>query len=382
MRECPACGASNEATDDFCWNCGSYLGWSEGSARGRGGSADTPAEPERPEPAPEPTPRPAAAEEPTPEPEPAPAPALAPERTSEPSSPAPPAPETPASPAAPAAPAAAETPVVPATPVAPATPAAPQPVKPAKAVAPRPVVRPLPAADEDTSGVPCPACGTPNPAYRRFCRKCAAPLTPATARERLPWWRTVWPFRRRTRGGSGRLARLLVILAVVLALCAAGFLLLPAGRKLIEDTRDKLGTPKAVSPSRVAATAELPGHSARLTTDGLTNRYWAIPGKSAAVTYTFAKPFRFVDVIVTNGASKNAEDYGTQARALHLDMDVFAEDGKVQRKEIDLSDKPGPQPIVVGMSRVTSVRLTLSDPVGLSGGRHVALAEVEFFQRT
>ncbi|MGW3111373.1 DUF7577 domain-containing protein, partial [Streptomyces sp. NPDC001091] len=42
MRECPACGASNEATDDFCWNCGSYLGWSEGSARGRGAGGGRP----------------------------------------------------------------------------------------------------------------------------------------------------------------------------------------------------------------------------------------------------------------------------------------------------------------------------------------------------
>ncbi|MFB7775327.1 NADase-type glycan-binding domain-containing protein [Streptomyces bauhiniae] len=368
MRECPACGASNEATDDFCGNCGSYLGWSEGSersSRGRSGAAAAePVEPVEPvaEPEPEPAPEPVAEPAPTrtaeaapPTPAPAPAPAPTPEPT----------------PAAPR----------PATPVSPAPPAAPQPVKPAKAVAPRPVVRPLPA-DEDTSGIPCPVCRTPNPPHRRFCRKCAAPLAPVTAPEPLPWWRTVWPFRRRTRAGSGALTRLLVILAVVLALCVAGFLLLPAGRKLIEDTRDKLGTPKAVSPSRVIATAELPGHSAQLTTDGLTNRYWAIPGKGASVTYSFAKPFRFVDVIVTNGASKNAEDYRTQARALHLDMDVYSEDGDVQRKEIDLSDKPGPQPIAVGMSRVTSVRLTLSDPVGLSGGRHVALAEVEFFQRT
>ncbi|TGN72826.1 zinc ribbon domain-containing protein [Streptomyces bauhiniae] len=356
MRECPACGASNEATDDFCGNCGSYLGWSEGSERSSrtwsGAAAAVPVEPEAaPEPAPEPVAEPAPArtdeaEPPTPTPAPAPEPTPAPPR-----------------------------------PVAPEPPAAPQPVKPAKAVAPRPVVRPLPA-DEDTSGIPCPVCRTPNPPHRRFCRKCAAPLAPVAAPEPLPWWRTVWPFRRRTRAGSGALTRLLVILAVVLALCVAGFLLLPAGRALIEDTRDKLGTPKAVSPSRVTATAELPGHSARLTTDGLTNRYWAIPGKGASVTYAFAKPFRFVDVIVTNGASKNAEDYGSQARALHLDMDVYSEDGEVRRKEIDLSDKPGPQPVAVGMSRVTSVRLTLSDPVGLSGGRHIALAEVEFFQRT
>ncbi|AQT73794.1 zinc ribbon domain-containing protein [Streptomyces sp. fd1-xmd] len=28
MRACPACGASNAPTDDFCANCGAYLNWS------------------------------------------------------------------------------------------------------------------------------------------------------------------------------------------------------------------------------------------------------------------------------------------------------------------------------------------------------------------
>ncbi|MGA5730272.1 zinc ribbon domain-containing protein [Streptomyces seoulensis] len=373
MRECPACGAANEATDDFCGNCGSYLGWSEGSDRSSrsrsGAAAAVPAEPVA---------EPVAEPEPQPEPAPEPAAEPAPTRREETGPPTPtPTPVREPTPA----PAPAPAPTRPVAPEPPAPPAAPQPVKPAKAVAPRPVVRPLPA-DEDTSGIPCPVCRTPNPPHRRFCRKCAAPLAPVAAAEPLPWWRTVWPFRRRTRAGSGALTRLLVILAVVLALCVAGFLLLPAGRKLIEDTRDKLGTPKAISPTRVIATAELPGHPAKLTTDGLANRYWAIPGKSASVTYSFAKPFRFVDVIFTNGPSKNAEDYGTQARALHLEMDVYSEDGKVERKSIDLSDKPGGQPLAVGISHVTSIRLTLSDPVGLSGGRHVALGEVEFFQRT
>ncbi|MGA5651595.1 zinc ribbon domain-containing protein [Streptomyces seoulensis] len=371
MRECPACGAANEATDDFCGNCGSYLGWSEGSDRSSrsrsGAAAAVPAEPVA---------EPVAEPEPQPEPAPEPAAGPAPTRREETGPPTP----TP-TPVREPTPAPAPAPTRPVAPEPPAPPAAPQPVKPAKAVAPRPVVRPLPA-DEDTSGIPCPVCRTPNPPHRRFCRKCAAPLAPVAAAEPLPWWRTVWPFRRRTRAGSGALTRLLVILAVVLALCVAGFLLLPAGRKLIEDTRDKLGTPKAISPTRVIATAELPGHPAKLTTDGLANRYWAIPGKSASVTYSFAKPFRFVDVIFTNGPSKNAEDYGTQARALHLEMDVYSEDGKVERKSIDLSDKPGGQPLAVGISHVTSIRLTLSNPVGLSGGRHVALGEVEFFQRT
>ncbi|HWU09898.1 MAG TPA: zinc ribbon domain-containing protein, partial [Streptomyces sp.] len=168
---------------------------------------------------------------------------------------------------------------------------------------------------------------------------------------------------------------------VVVALCAGGFLLLPAGRHLFEDTRDKLGKPKPVTPSRVTATAQLPGHPAADTTDGLSNRYWAVPGPGASVTYTFGKPFRFVDLIITNGASKTAEEYAREARALRMDMEVTAQDGRVHRKPIALSDKPGPQTVPVGISDVTAVRLTLSAPAGPARGRHIALAEVEFFQR-
>lgn len=270
--------------------------------------------------------------------------------------------------------------VPPARPVPPTRPDAPRPVKPAKAAAPRPVVRPV-TADEDSAGVPCPVCGTPNQPHRRFCRRCAAPLVAVAAPAPLPWWRTVWPFRRRTRAGSGRLTRLLVILAVVLALCAAGFLLLPAGRNLFEDTRDKLAKAKAVTPARVTATDQVPGHPPDLTTDGLSNRYWAVSGPGASVTYTFGKPFRLVDLIVTNGASKSAEEYARQARALRLDMEVTGQDGKVHRQEIDLSDKPGAQTVPVGISDVRRVRLTLGAPVGLTHGRRIALAEVEFFQR-
>ncbi|MYX96013.1 zinc ribbon domain-containing protein [Streptomyces sp. SID486] len=243
------------------------------------------------------------------------------------------------------------------------------------------MVRPV-TADEDAAGVPCPVCRTPNQPHRRFCRRCAAPLTSVTGPEPLPWWRTVWPFRRRTRAGSGRLTRLLVILAVVLALCAAGFLLLPAGRNLFEDTRDKLGKAKPVTPARVTATDQLPGHTADLTTDGLSNRYWATSRPGASVTYSFGKPFRLVDLIITNGASKSAEEYARQARALRVDMEVTAQDGKVHRQEIDLSDKPGSQTVPVGISDVRKIRLTLNAPVGLTRGRGIALAEVEFFQRT
>ncbi|MFE5481675.1 NADase-type glycan-binding domain-containing protein [Streptomyces sp. NPDC056527] len=432
MRECPACGASNGVTDDFCGNCGAYLGWSDtgpvpetagampnapappagSAAEAREGTAaqrvtsgpptDAGSSPPAPSGAEPGLPAPSGAESARPSPAdtraapstPAPsAPALSTPPPSAPVSsvPAPPAPvpsapvsSVPVSDTSAASgtsgsgpgtePPAARPPAAPPA-------AAPAPVLPAKAVAPRPVVRPLVVSD-DVTGVPCPSCGTPNPQDRRFCRRCAAPLTRATAPAPLPWWRTIRPFRRRTRAGSGRMVRFLVILAVVLALCAAGFLLLPAGRHLIEDTRDKLGKAKAVTATRVTASTELPGHPAADTTDGLSNRYWGVPGPGASVTYTFAKPFRLVDVIITNGASPSPEEYARQGRALQIDMEVTARDGRKVLKKLALSDKPGAQTFPTGISEVTAVRLTLDAPAGWARGRHIALAEVEFFQRS
>ncbi|MFI2200187.1 NADase-type glycan-binding domain-containing protein [Streptomyces sp. NPDC020192] len=370
MRACPVCGASNDPTDDFCGNCGSYLGWSEEGSRGTS------------------APAPPAAHGPT---------AAANSHTTHGSSESaagtdgeehrteehgPTTSRTPAT--------TSNTPPAPAPPVRPErpvpTPAPPQteavgPVQPAKPVAPRPVVRAV-AGPEEVSGVPCPVCGTPNPPGRRFCRRCASPLTPAADRDPLPWWRTIWPFRRQVRAGSGRWIRLLVVLAVILALCVGGFFLLPAGRALFEDTRDKLGGAKAVTPVEVHASAEAAGHPAKDTTDGLSNRYWGAPGAGASITYTFGKPFRLVDLIITNGASTDPEEYAREARALRMKMEVTSADGTVHPKEIDLSDKPGTQTIATGVDDVVKVRLVLGAVTGLTAQRHVALAEVEFFQRS
>jgi hypothetical protein len=191
----------------------------------------------------------------------------------------------------------------------------------------------------------------------------------------------VWPLRRRVRAGSGRAVRFLVILAAVLALCAGGYLLLPAGRALIEDTRDKLGTPKPVTPVAVRASAQVPGHPATRTTDGLSNRYWGAPEPGASVTYTFREPFRLVDLAVTNGPSASAEDYPRQARALEIDLEAITRDGEKHTERLALNDKPGPQTFATGISDVRTVRLTLRRPAGLARGRHLALAEVEFFRR-
>ncbi|MFH0250661.1 NADase-type glycan-binding domain-containing protein, partial [Streptomyces chitinivorans] len=254
------------------------------------------------------------------------------------------------------------------------------PVRPAKPVAPRPLVRPV-AVPEEAAGAPCRACGTPNPPGRRFCRRCATALDPVAEPAPLPWWRTVWPLRRRVRAGSGRVVRFLVTLAAVAAVCAGALLLLPAGRTLFEDARDKMGKPRPVTPADIEASAEVPRHPATNTTDGLSNRYWGAPAPGASVTYTFREPFRLVDLIIINGPSKSPEDYARQARALRLELEVTEQDGTRHREELTLSDKPGPQTFPVGISDAKTVRLVLRSAVDLTSGRHLALAEVEFFRR-
>ncbi|MFJ9636145.1 NADase-type glycan-binding domain-containing protein [Streptomyces sp. NPDC101178] len=254
-------------------------------------------------------------------------------------------------------------------------------VQPAKPVARRPVVRPV-EADEVPDGPPCPACGTPNLPGRRFCRRCAAALRPKEETAPLPWWRTVWPFHRRVRVRSGRaLRRVLLILAVV-GLLFVGFLFLPAGRVLFEDVRDKLGGTAEISPSGVTASAEAAGHPAGAATDGLTNKYWGAPALGASLTCTFDTPFRLVGVVLHTGASTEPEEFRREPRPVRADLIVETADGTVHEKQLTLNDKPGEQTVRTGISDVVSVRLVLRDAAGRSGGRPIALGEIEFFQRT
>ncbi|MEU9703147.1 zinc-ribbon domain-containing protein [Streptomyces sp. NPDC047981] len=291
----------------------------------------------------------------------------------------PPRPPLPPSPAAPPA----RTPQAPtAPPTAPTESSEPVgAVKPAKPITQRPKVRAAGAPAEQV-GPPCPQCGTPNAPDRRFCRRCAAPLTPTARVVPLPWWRTVWPFRRKVRAGSGRLVRRSVIALVVLGLLVGGYFLIPAGRWLYEDVRDKLGKATHITPASTTATASIPKHGPTLATDGLSNTYWGTPKAGESLTFEFRSPFRLVDVVIHTGVSAKAEAFRGQARPTKVDLVVTAADGKVHKKTVTLADKPGPQTIQTGYSDVVSIQLTPHETAGLSEGRHIAVAEVEFFKRS
>ncbi|MFI7290192.1 NADase-type glycan-binding domain-containing protein [Streptomyces anulatus] len=254
-------------------------------------------------------------------------------------------------------------------------------MRPGKPVARRPVVRPV-ESDETPDGPPCPACGTPNLPGRQFCRRCAAPLRAREQPVALPWWRTVWPFRRRVRGGSGRALRRTLLVLVVVGLLLAGFLFFPLGRYVFEDVRDKLGGTTEISPTGVTASASAPGHPASAAIDGLTNKYWGAPALGASLTSSFGTPFRLVGVVVHTGVSKEPQEFRRGARPTRADLLVTTKDDKVHKKTVTLNDKPGKQTVRTGISDVVSVQLVLREATGQGEGRPIAVGEVEFFKRT
>ncbi|MFF9911638.1 NADase-type glycan-binding domain-containing protein [Streptomyces sp. NPDC013457] len=464
MRSCPDCGTANGETDDFCGNCGGYLGWSQEERkeeRKKEEERDEPEAPQLPLTPPDLPSAPLAAmppslapelpeeaqpgflrgllrgfqqdvpvdlptniqadlptdlqadlptnlstgfptdlptdlqagtdsrtdspteeEEETPKerqaPPPRPAPTTPPRPTHSPTNTVTPPPIPTRTPTSTPTPVPTPTPTLPPTPAAESQVGA---VKPAKPIAQRPKVRPT-AAQAEQVGPPCPSCGTPNASDRRFCRRCATPLRATAKAAPLPWWRTVWPFRRRVRSGSGQWARRTVTAVVVLGLLVGGYFLIPAGRWLYEDVRDKLAKATHITPASVEATASVPKHGPALATDGLTNTYWGAPAVGDALTFTFRSPFRLVDVVVHTGVSKKPEAHRNQARPIKADLLITASDGTTKKKTITLADKPGPQTIQTGHSDVVSVQLILTEAAGLTEGRHIALSEVEFFKRS
>ncbi|WP_406093849.1 zinc ribbon domain-containing protein [Streptomyces sp. NBC_01013] len=254
-------------------------------------------------------------------------------------------------------------------------------VQPGVPIAARPVVRPVAAVDEP-GGSPCPKCGTSNRPDRKFCRRCAAPLNPGEQAEALPWWRTRWPFNRKVRAGSGRLLRGSVLALLLAGLLVAGFLLVPAGRYVFEDVRDKLGGTGEISPTDVSASAAVPGHPAKLATDGVTNTYWGAPKVGASLTAEFEKPFRLVGVTVHTGVSAKAEAFRQGARPTQAELRITTQDGTIHDKTWPLTDKPGEQTVRTGISDVVSVSLVVREAAGQEKGRPIALGEIEFFKRT
>jgi hypothetical protein len=339
---CAQCGTPFSAGDTFCGNCGAFLEW-DGDA----------AEPDA-QPAPEPVPD-ASAEVEGPPRSPAPAP--------------PPAPD-----------------------VAVGQPGA---VLPGRPVAPRPQVRRFegesPPAPDD---VVCRQCGTPNPAQRRFCRRCGQPLAEQQPGGKLPWWRRLLQWLRSRRDGRQRPRRslppllelLLKALVGAALLVALGYGALRAGPPAVDAVRDRLTKPTPVNPVQVTASSEAPGHQAGLATDGKSNRFWSPtprrPATGQHVEMAFARPFRLRHLIMHSGSSPRQDEFLRQARPADLDVRVVTGDQRVVHRRLRLEDRPGEQLIDWTVGDVARIRFTIASAYGTGRGKLVSLGEVEFFGRT
>jgi hypothetical protein len=268
-------------------------------------------------------------------------------------------------------------------------------VLPGRPVAPRLHVRrfegePPPAPDD----VVCGQCGAPNPAQRRFCRRCGQPLADQQPAGKLPWWRRLLQWLRSRRGTRQRprrrfppllelLLKVLVGAALLLALIYGASRVVPPA---VDAARDRLTKPTPVNPVQVTASSEAPGHQAELATDGKSNRFWSpaprTPAAGQHVEMAFARPFRLRHLIVHSGSSPRQDEFLRQARPADLDVRVVTSDQRVVHRRLRLEDRPGEQLIDWTVGDVARIRFTIASAYGTGRGKLVSLGEVEFFGRT
>ncbi|MFJ6406709.1 NADase-type glycan-binding domain-containing protein [Streptomyces hydrogenans] len=260
---------------------------------------------------------------------------------------------------------------------------APVPGPPPEAPAAGPGEAPAPSAP----AVRCPGCGTANAADRTLCARCALPLAPGPPPEAPPsWWRRLTRRRNRPAPLAGtrprrawRRPRVVLPLVLVLVACGVWFGLPYAGR-LLGLAREETSPPESLPPSAVRASGALKDHPATAAFDGFTNRYWAVAAPGATLEAEFEAPgVRVTKLVVFAGTSAKKDEFLTQARPARIVVEVVRADGDTSTRRITLKDQPGQQTFDLRGSGVTRIRVTPETAYGAARGRHLAVAEVEFF---
>ncbi|MFF2773941.1 hypothetical protein ACFVU3_03460 [Streptomyces sp. NPDC058052] len=250
--------------------------------------------------------------------------------------------------------------------------------------------RPAPDAAAPAPPAPtvrCTGCGTANETDRTLCVRCALPLAPGPAPEAPPpWWRRLPRRGRRQAPVAGTRPRRSrrrprIVLPLVLVLLAVGVWFgLPHAGRLLGLAREETSPPEALPPSAVRASRSVEDHPASAAFDGFSNRYWAAPATGATLEADFDPPgVRVTKLVVFAGTSAKKDEFLTQARPARLLVEVVSADGDAQTRRITLKDQPGQQTFTLRGSGVTHVRITPETAYGSARGRHLALAEVEFF---
>ncbi|CAL9354807.1 hypothetical protein SUDANB120_00539 [Streptomyces sp. enrichment culture] len=243
----------------------------------------------------------------------------------------------------------------------------------------RPRVRGPQSADPVPQGPPCPACGTPNPPLRTFCRACASRLEDsrqtgadgpfAGQRPRLDRGRRRW------------IARVLVVTGLALLLVGGVI----GGPPAVRAVQDHFAKRVAVRPTGWSASHSGPGRGPELVFDGYSNTWWgtgyAGDSNGQYLQADFAQPVDLLAVLVTPGTSKRPGQAADQARPQEIDLVVTDSAGRTKTVHKTLDDG-GVQRVEVRRRNAVSVRIVLRSAYGAGADRQVAVAEVEFFGRS
>jgi hypothetical protein len=240
----------------------------------------------------------------------------------------------------------------------------------------------------------CGDCGTGNIPSRNFCRRCGHPLADAVVAGRPPWWKRLFarrnrppaagtrPRRKRRRGWARKLIPLVLIGGIVFA----GWHERETLKRWRDDLIDRIHNVEPAHPDAASSSSNAPRHPAGLAVDSKSNTYWAPrqPGPAVGeyLRFTFAEPVDLRDVDISGGRSAKADEFLTMARPAKLLMRLRTESGEVRVVDIALQDKAGPQRVGFKVDRVTAVRIEVVATKGVSAGRRVAIAEVEFFRQS
>ncbi|MFB7334021.1 hypothetical protein ACFC00_20605 [Streptomyces adustus] len=260
-----------------------------------------------------------------------------------------------------------------------------------------------PGAEDGTATAPpppaqdliCPACTQANPRTRTLCLRCGAVLDAAVVQEeRLSWWKRL--LRRLRRRPPSPLAAgqrppvrawrrpSLAIPITLVVLLGGGYLARPHLSNLIDSLRNKTAEPTPVNPKFAQASSHLKNHGPNLAFDGANNTYWA-PASAGAGTgeqleARFEQPVTLEQLIIHTGVSVNKDEFLKQARPSVLDVELGEEGGKVEKKQLKLEDKAGPQTLDLEGKNVSTVRFIVRSSYGAEAkNRHTAILEVEFF---
>ena len=277
-----------------------------------------------------------------------------------------------------------------------AGPAAVSPVLPGRPEPALPSTVRMPETGVSVGGPPCPWCGTPNPAGRHFCRRCAMSLAepPGAGPVHRPWWRRLldWrggeiPYagqRPRLRRDPGQLFRWAATLAIVIVVISA---VATWGGTAVGAVENHFTSRHFQPVASMTASGSDKSHPDSNLHDGWNNTWWGdgVTGNGAGmhIDAAFAQPQNLLDIVITPGAGVAQDAFTAESSPQTIDLTMTAADGTTTSQTLSLVDSPGPQTIAVHGSDITSVRLTIESAyTGSSPNPEVAIAEIEFFTKS